>query len=58
MQNTVKYRSEKKTAPLGNNTITIENRRPILTEEEHKRRRREVELQLYAVLRKYAETKR
>ena len=58
MQKKIKYRTETKTVPLGNGTITIENRTPILTPKERTQRRREIELQLYSVFQKYAETKK
>ena len=55
MQKAVRYQSEVKTVPFGNCTITIENRTPILSSEERTARKREIELVLYAVLKKYAE---
>jgi len=54
MQTSVKYKSEIKTVPFGNRTIRIENRTPILSPKERKRRERELETQLYSVFSKYA----
>ena len=41
-----KYKSEMKTAVLGDRTITIKNLTPILPPQEREKRRREVEQQL------------
>ena len=49
-----KYKSEMKTAVLGDRTITIKNLTPILPPQEREKRRREVEQQLFDVFRKYA----
>lgn len=49
-----KYKSEMKTAVLGDWTITIINLTPILPPQEREMRRREVEQQLFDVFRKYA----
>jgi len=53
-----KYQTETKTIPFGDRTITLINRTPILTQKEHQRRRREIELQLYSVFSKYAEKRK
>ena len=42
-----KYKSEMKTAVLGDRTITIKNLTPILPPQEREKRRREVEQQLF-----------
>jgi len=57
MSEDMKYTSETKTVPFGDGTITIENCTPILTEKEYDERRREVELRLYSVLKKYVDTR-
>ena len=50
MHTQTKYKSEMKTAVLGDRTITIKNLPP----QEREKRRREVEQQLFDVFRKYA----
>ena len=54
MHTQTKYKSEMKTAVLGDRTITIKNLTPILPPQERENRRREVEQQLFDVFRKYA----
>ena len=49
-----KYRSEIKTAVMGERTITIKNRTPILPPKEREQRKREVEQKLFDVFSKYA----
>lgn len=54
MQAQTKYRSEVKTAVLGDRTITIKNLTPILPPQEREKRKREVEQRLFDVFSKYA----
>jgi hypothetical protein len=54
MQQQVKYQSEVRVVPFGNDTIRIENLTPILPPKERERRRREVEQRLFDVFSKYA----
>ncbi len=49
-----KYRSEIKTAVMGERTITIKNLTPILPPKEREQRKREVEQKLFDVFSKYA----
>jgi hypothetical protein len=49
-----KYRSEIKTAVMGERTITIKNLTPILPQKEREQRKREVEQKLFDVFSKYA----
>ena len=49
-----KYRSEIKTAVMGERTITIKNLTPILLPKEREQRKREVEQKLFDVFSKYA----
>ena len=49
-----KYKSEMKTAVLGDRTITIKNLTPILPPQEQDKRNREIERRLFDVFRKYA----
>ena len=49
-----KYRSEIKTAVMGERTITIKNLTPILPPTEREKRKREVEQKLFDVFSKYA----
>ena len=49
-----KYRSEIKTAVMGERTITIRNLTPILSPKEREQRKREVEQKLFDVFSKYA----
>ena len=49
-----KYRSEIKTAVMGERTITIKNLTPILPQKEREKRKREVEQKLFDVFSKYA----
>ena len=48
-----KYRSEIKTAVMGERTITIKNLTPILPPTEREKRKREVEQKLFDVFSKY-----
>ena len=49
-----KYKSEMKTAVLGDRTITIKNLTLILPPQEQDKRNREIERRLFDVFRKYA----
>jgi len=51
----VTFESEVKTVPLGAGTIQIENLTPISSEEDERRRRRELETLLFDVFSKYME---
>ena len=53
----VRYESEVKTVPFGGGTIRIENLTPILSPEERKKRKREIEIRLYDVFSKYSAKK-
>ena len=55
MHTQTKYRSEVKTAVMGERTITIKNLTPILPPKEREQRRREVEQKLFDVFSKYTE---
>ena len=55
MHTQTKYRSEVKTAVMGERTITIKNLTPILPPKEREQRRREVEQKLFGVFSKYTE---
>ena len=54
MQAAVKYHSEVKTVPFGGKMITYESLTPILSPKERKRRKQEIEKQLFSVFSKYA----
>ena len=54
MHTQTKYRSEVKTAVMGERTITIKNLTPILPPKEREQRKREVEQKLFDVFSKYA----
>jgi len=50
----IKFTSEVKTVQFGKNrTIRIENLTPVLTEQERKKRKREIEIRLFDVFKKY-----
>lgn len=53
MQNAVEYKSEVKTVPFGDKTITVENLTPVLTPKEKEKRKREIEQRLFDVFSKY-----
>jgi len=53
MQNVLEYRSEIKTVPFGNRTITIKNLMLVLPPKERERRRKEIEQRLFDVFSKY-----
>jgi len=54
MQAQVKYKSEVKTAVLGDRTITVKNLTPVFSPQEQDKQSREVERRLFDVFRKYA----
>lgn len=54
MQAQVKYKSEVKTAVLGDRTITVKNLIPVFSPQEQDKQSREVERRLFDVFRKYA----
>jgi hypothetical protein len=54
----IQFRSEVKTVPFGEGTMTIENLTPILSPKEREKRRREIENSLYSVFVKYADGKK
>ena len=58
MPSAVKYASEIRVVPFGKGTIICESLTPILTPEEHARRRREIETRLFEVFVKYTPIKR
>jgi hypothetical protein len=49
----VKYESEVKTVPFGGGTIRVENLTPILSQKDKEKRRREIEIRLFDVFKKY-----
>ena len=53
MEKVQKYHSETKKVKLGDKTITIINRTPILTPKEREQRKKEIEQRLYYVFSKY-----
>ena len=55
MQTQVKYQVETIVVPLGNRTIQVHTRTPILSQKERERRKREAEQRLFDVFSKYAE---
>ena len=54
MQAQVKYKSEVKSAVLGDRTITVKNLTPVFPPQEQDKRNREIERRLFEVFRKYA----
>ena len=54
MQAQVKYKSEIKTAVLGDRTITVKNLTPVFSPQELEKHNREIEQRLFDVFRKYA----
>ena len=54
MQAQVKYKSEVKTAVLGDRTITVKNLTPVFSPQEQDKHNREIERRLFEVFRKYA----
>ena len=53
MNKPMQYKTEIKTARLGNREIRLESLTPILSQEERAERRREIERRLYDVFIKY-----
>ena len=54
MQTQIRYESETRVVPFGDRTIRINNLTPVLTTKERKRRKKEIERQLFDVFSKYA----
>jgi len=53
MQTAYEYKSDIRTAPFGERTITVENLTPVLTQKERDKRKREIEQRLFNVFSKY-----
>ena len=51
----LQYETETKTVIFQGRPITVTNRTPIFTPEQREKRRREIETQLYGVVKKYAD---
>lgn len=54
----ISYKKETETVSFQGKKIMLENRTPILTPKQEAAKRRELELQLYEVFRKYADHQR